>query len=434
VGIDGHRLKVLLVSHNHPAYYRGETEAYALELYEAMRASGSVAPTLLARVGFPSAQGFRQHLGTPFSVAGNNGNQYQVFSEISDFDWLYLTLRDKDLFTTHLRDFLLAHRPDLIHVQSTLYLGLDFLSFAKRTLPDTAIVHSLHDYRPICHRDGVMVRTVNGELCDHYSPRRCNECFPEIPPAEFFMRKRFVEAQLESVDLFLAPSEFLLERYVEWGIPPERIRLSEFGRPAPTVVEGGRGKRERNRFGFFGELNRHSGVAVLLEAMKLIAGEDDDADPRLTLVGGNLEWQASSFQREVRELLESTSPNVKLTDPDEAAGSPDPIAEIDWVIVPSLWSEGSALVVKDAFIHGKPVICPPIGALKEMVADGVNGLHFRRGDPHRLAQAIRLASGSPELWQRLHDGIPQVKSIEEDVESLVHVYRELMTAKAELGV
>ena len=37
---------------------------------------------------------------------------------------------------------------------------------------------------PICHRDGQMVRTMNDELCEKESPRRCHECFPDITPQD----------------------------------------------------------------------------------------------------------------------------------------------------------------------------------------------------------------------------------------------------------
>ena len=74
------------------------------------------------------------------------------------------------------------------------------------------------------------------ELCLEASPRRCHECFPEISPQEFFLRKRFIQSHFEHVDLFLAPSRFLLERYVDWGIPREKIRFEDYGRrPAPRV-------------------------------------------------------------------------------------------------------------------------------------------------------------------------------------------------------
>ena len=49
-------LRVLYVSHNHPTLHPGGAEAYALELYEAMRERPEVDPVLLARIGSNVAQ------------------------------------------------------------------------------------------------------------------------------------------------------------------------------------------------------------------------------------------------------------------------------------------------------------------------------------------------------------------------------------------
>jgi glycosyltransferase involved in cell wall biosynthesis len=435
MGVGGHRLKVLLVSHEHPAFGPGEIETYAHQLYGAMRKTQAVEPILLARVGFPTAIEFPRHLGTPFGLFEGDDHEYWVVSEISDFDWLNLTVRRKSLYTSYLKHFLASHEPDVVHVQNILYLGLDLLSLIKRTLPNASIVYTLHDYRPICHRDGVMVRTLHDEeLCDHYSPRRCNECFPEIDPADFFMRKRFIEAQLGAVDLFVAPSQFLAERYVDWGLPEAKIRVSELGRPLPEELET-EARETRDRFGFFGELSRHNGVLLVLETMEIVAetsrGEPEARSiPRLRLHGGNLLWQSFGFQDRFRQLVASLSPNVTLVERYEESELPGLMREIDWVVVPSLWWESAPLVVQDAFRYRKPVICPGIGALAEKVAHEVNGLHFRRGDPYSLAETIRLASESPALWQRLRDGIPPVRSIEEDAAFLVGTYRQLREPRA----
>ena len=56
------------------------------------------------------------------------------------------------------------------------------------------------------------------------------------------------------------------------------------------------------------------------------------------------------------------------------------MAEIDWVVVPSIWWENSPLVIQEAFLHGRPVICSDIGGMAEKVRHGVDGLHFRVGD------------------------------------------------------
>ena len=38
------------------------------------------------------------------------------------------------------------------------------------------------------------------------------------------------------VDLFLAPSHFLIERFVDWGLPRARIQYEDYGRRAFSPV------------------------------------------------------------------------------------------------------------------------------------------------------------------------------------------------------
>ena len=59
------------------------------------------------------------------------------------------------------------------------------------------------------------------------------------------------------------------------------------------------------------------------------------------------------------------------------------MAEVDWVVVPSIWWENAPLVIQEAFRHRRPVICGDIGGMAEMVRDGVDGLHAPVERPRR---------------------------------------------------
>ena len=48
--------------------------------------------------------------------------------------------------------------------------------------------------------------------------------------------------------------------------------------------------------------------------------------------------------------------------------------KVDWVVVPSIWWENSPMVIQEAFVYGKPVICAGIGGMAEKVRDGVDAL------------------------------------------------------------
>jgi glycosyltransferase involved in cell wall biosynthesis len=427
------KTKVLYVLHNHPALFPGGAEVYALELYDAMTASDDFEPMLVARMRpGPWAEAFPRP-GTPFFSVPHDRNQHFVLTDQKNFDFFKMTSRDKSLFSRHFADFLRAYRPDVIHFQHTLFIGYDLVSQIRRQLPDVPIVYTLHEYIPICHRDGQMLRR-SGELCTHASPLRCSECFPKVTPAMFYLRERFIKSHLEHVDLFLAPSQFLLERYVEWGIPRDKIRFEDYGRlPVDLPARSGETKEHpRNRFGFLGQVNEYKGVALLVEAMQLLAEQGVDA--HLRLHGANLELQPDEFKKEFAEVLEGLKgSNVTYLGPYHRSELATIMDEIDWIVVPSMWWENSPLVIQEAFLHGRPVICAGIGGMAEKVEAGVSGLHFTAHDPVSLAETLREAARTPGLWERLRSGIPSIYGMADHVDSLSTTYSELLAGKATAG-
>jgi glycosyltransferase involved in cell wall biosynthesis len=436
-------LKVLFICHGHPSVRPGGTEAYAHEVFTAFRSKPGVEAIFLAKGGPPVGRSGNVHLGTFVAPVEGDPDQYLIYTDGYDYDWLNPSVVNADFYTKHVRDFLLAFRPDVVHIQHTQFLGYPIIREIRNTLPDAAVIYTLHEYLPICHNDGQMVRPVTGELCTHASPRRCHECFPSITPQAFFMRQRFIQAHLSLVDLFIAPSHFLLERYVRWGIPRERLRFVENGRSLDQRFATTDDRPFRNRFGFFGQLNPNKGVRVLLEAMRLVdtptdgvrksAGGHDpraenDVSIRLSLHGANLELQPREFQEFVAESVHSMD-SVTLHGRYDHAALAELMAPIDWVVVPSIWWENSPLVIQEAFFHRRPVICSDIGGMVEKVTDGVNGLQFRAGDASSLAGVMRRAASSPGLWNDLRRGIPDIPAMERHVAILDGIYRSALTER-----
>jgi glycosyltransferase involved in cell wall biosynthesis len=447
-------LKVLYIAHNHPSVRPGGAEQHALELHRAMSATPGVESVLLTKGGPPVGQIGRIHEGTCVAPIAGSSNEYFLYTDGYSFDYLNGTITGKDFYSKHFRNFLLAIRPDVVHFQHTLFLGYDLIREVANTLPDAGILYTLHEYLPICAREGQMVRSPNNELCDEESPQRCHGCFPHITPQAFFLRKRFIQSQFALVDLFLAPSHFLMHRYVEWGIPAHKIRFQDYGRISnPAGTE--RPRKHRNRLGFFGQLSGYKGVDVLLDAMRLLEVERpdlpaaDDAEattvqnghrraarrgarsPRVTLKlhGANLDLQDGEFKRIVDRLLEDTRDSVTLVGKYKQEKLPELMREIDWVVVPSIWWENSPLVIQEAFMNGRPVICSNVGGMAEKVTDGVNGVHFQVGDPVSLAAAIRRTVQSPATWDQMRLGIPAIYRLNDQVSELRDLYRQLLVGR-----
>ena len=130
----------------------------------------------------------------------------------------------------------------------------------------------------------------------------------------------------------------------------------------------------------------------------------DEFDGHLWIYGANLEKQAPEWQRPLRRSrARPHRANVTFAGSYERADLAELMARIDWVVVPSIWWETGPLVVWEAFQHGRPVICSDIGGKSEKVTDGVNGLHFRRGDPESLARVMEHAAETPGLWDELRE-------------------------------
>lgn len=453
------RASVLFICHNHPSVRPGGAEAYALELHRHLRRSGEMESVFLAKGGPPLSTAGRSHLGTCVAPVDRHPDEYFFYTEDwnASYDWTFGTIRhDKQLYTKHLRAFLKAVKPDIVHLHHTMFFGYDILREIKNSLPDAPIVYTLHEFMPICHRQGQLLRVPDNEPCMEESPRRCHECYPEISPQTFFMRKRFIQSHLSLVDRFIAPSEFLGERYVDWGIPREKVVVEEYGRTPPRGTADPEARAYRDRFGFFGQITPFKGVQVLLEAMALLAEDAgvqddpllaaleraagstsgattatiDEPQPQARIHGANLDLQPGAFQNRVKELLEKTRRSVTFVGKYDHAQLASHIANVDWVVVPSIWWENSPLVIQEAFHFGRPVICSDIGGMAEKVQDGVDGLHFRANDPASLAAVMKRAAEQPALWERLRGGMQPVYSMEAHVRALSDLYREVLAEGA----
>jgi glycosyltransferase involved in cell wall biosynthesis len=446
-------LKVLYIAHNHPSVRPGGAEQHALELHRAMAATPGVESVLITKGGPPVGQVGRVHEGTFVAPVGSRSDEYFLHTDGYHFDYLNGATTDKRFYTKHFRAFLSAVKPDVVHIQHTLFLGYDLIREVRNTLPQSPIVYTLHEYLPICARDGQMIRTATNELCDHASPSRCHECFPHITAQTFFLRQRFIQAQLGLVDLFLAPSRFLMQKYIDWGIPANRIQFQDYGR-ADSLPPVERTKMPRSRLGFFGQFSPYKGVQFLLEAMRVLeieranalSGADlsttrtprngnqrntENATERVTLKlhGANLDLQEGEFKRTFARLLEETRDSVTLVGKYSQERLPELMRDIDWVVVPSIWWENSPLVIQEAFMNGRPVICSDVGGMAEKVTDGVNGVHFRVGDPVSLAAAIRRAVESPAIWDQMRRGIPPIYRLDDQVSELCDLYRQLLAVR-----
>ncbi|WP_271898983.1 glycosyltransferase family 4 protein [Candidatus Phyllobacterium onerii] len=385
--------RVLVAAHNHPALHPGGTEIFAHDLFRAYQRAGCEALFL----------GATNHIhrearpGTSFQSIGTNGDEILLWS--GHFDRFFMSQVDLYGIVPDIVELLRDFRPDVVHLHHLLLLGAEFPHIVRRTLPECRIVMTLHDYYPICHHDGLMVRTTSKELCHGASPDRCHSCFNEIALDKFVLRERHLKSLLSAVDSFVSPSEFLKQRYVDWGISEHLISVIPNGQPERVKVKK-RDVTQRTKpvFGYFGNLNPWKGATVLLESAKQLISEGFEFELR---VHGAAPFQSESFVADIDRLFAETSPTVQRRGAYRREDIAGLIATVDCAIMPSIWWENAPLVIQEAQSQDCPVITSNIGGMAEMIEDGVNGLTVPPNDPMALAAAIRRIAEDPDLRQSL---------------------------------
>jgi len=407
------RRKILLVSVYHPDIVRGGAQQACYELFAELRGT-DWQPLLLASTDRNVSPALYKS-GAVITAFDGRSDEYLFLSEGYDHDWhRSREPRCLEMFEA----FLESTAPDVIHFHHFMTFGMEYLTAARKYLDGKGgrLIFTLHEFLAMCMASGQMVRTFDQSLCDTPSSLRCHECFPGFPPEHFSMRRMWIKHHLGRVHQFIAPSDFLRQRYIEWGIPAEKIVVIPNGhRPlgpdaAPTVGSW-LPDSARNRFAYFGQLVDNKGLLVLFDAVKLLRSRGLH-DFTLDVYGSNLQFASQRFRNQFNAFWAaeksangSGEARVRFRGGYRHADLPKLMRGVDWVIVPSTWWEIFGMVVSEAFLFGKPVICSKIGAIGERVQDNIDGLHFRVGDAESLAATMARAMTEKDLWNSLHANV-----------------------------
>jgi glycosyltransferase involved in cell wall biosynthesis len=219
-------------------------------------------------------------------------------------------------------------------------------------------------------------------------------------------------------DAFIAPSEFLRGKFIEFGWPADKfITLPNFNnQPLASHVDMPSGSRVL----FAGRLERVKGLMTLVEALREapgvqldIAGDGPLRD-EIEALAASPDWSGADIRLHGhvnREVLGQLTDEARL------------------IAVPSEWYENSPYAVIEAFARARPVIATRIGGLPELVEDGVNGILVQPGSSEQIAEAVGRILGDSDLWNRLAHGARQTadeRSAAEYVSSVEKLYASVL--------
>lgn len=183
---------------------------------------------------------------------------------------------------------------------------------------------------------------------------------------------------LDAVTCWIAISDFIRDRFIEAGIPAERIHtLRHCWEPRNTRAD----LPDRGYYLYLARLIPEKGVAVALEAWRLLEEKLGPACPTL-VVGGT-----GSEEDRVRAAAEGSA-RIEFRGFVEGAEKRELIEHCRAMLAPSVWWEALGLVTYEAYDCYKPMLASDSGGLQETITDGVTGFHHRRGDAAALARTV----------------------------------------------
>jgi glycosyltransferase involved in cell wall biosynthesis len=408
-------MKILTLVHNHSSVHPGGTELIAEAIHRCLNSAEGISSTLVAGVDPALQTGLP---GTCFSAL--KGDATTFLFRAPGFDVVSQSRFSLEPLLYDFKWFLEEQQPDVVHIHHFNQFGLEVLPLIRSVLPSCRIIATLHDYYLMCANDGLLFTTA-GTRCRNPGPRDCAKCFPNANMELFASRTLFIQKHLTLVDHLVAPSKFLRDRFVEWGIRPNAITVVRNGWTAKPHER--KASVDLNRFAVLGNLRETKGTLTLFDAFleAVTANGDNESKPVLDVYGAAL-YQPDAFKKALKRRVKRSRGSIRIHDSYQHEDLGKLLQKTAWVCVPSLWWENAPLVINEAFSLGKPVLCSDVGGMAEAVRDDIDGLHIPVGNKSAWADMISTASGNQALWNKLKSKIPAQRTVSEAVEDYLSLY------------
>ena len=428
-------MKILKIIHGYPPNYNAGSEVYSQSICEELSKHHEV--IVFTREENPYIPDFT------IRVEKINSNLKLYFANMAQSKDGY----KHKLLDQRFKELVIENTPDIAHIGHLNHLSTGIVDVLNELrIP---IVFTLHDFWLMCPRGQFLQRNFGNtqiwQLCDKQEDRKCavncyNAYFGCSDNTKYIeqwtdwikYRMQETKAIIGKVDLFIAPSKYLMNRFVnEFNVPSEKIKYLDYGFPTHYLTPSHSIFKKRIfTFGYIGTHIPSKGINLLIEAFKKLNGE-----ARLFIWGSKDQQSTRALQKmaiESKLPIEFKGEYINKNLADEV------FSKVNTIVVPSIWAENSPLVIHEAQSCKIPVITADFGGMAEYVEHNVNGLLFKHRDSEDLSKQMQWAIDHMEEMKQLgkrgyinhEDGL--VPDIKEHCEELIKIYTQHTIAKNEL--
>lgn len=363
-------MKILMV--NKFYYIKGGSETYYFALKRLLEAKGHKV------IDFSMKD--ERNFDSPYSDYFVEGVDYNGSMGIGDKLRSAMNIIYSHEAAKKIESLIQATHPDICHLHIFQHqLSPSILKVLKKYNIPT--VYTAHDLKMLCLNYVMM--TNDGQVCEKCKGGKYMNCLKQkclknstaksaICVTEGYLHKWM--KSYDQIDRILTPSRFYRDKFVEFGIEPERVlHLPNFlDRERPVVNES---CDKEQYFLYFGRLSREKGIMTLIRAM-------EGTKRQLYIVG------SGPCKEEIETYLTGhhLTEQIKMLGFKSGQDLVDIVGNARAVILPSEWYENGPYSAIESLQLGRPIIGSDMGGIPELI-DG-NGYIFRHGDADQLKQLI----------------------------------------------
>jgi glycosyltransferase involved in cell wall biosynthesis len=316
-------------------------------------------------------------------------------------------------------------KPDIAHIHNLFPLITPWILYTlkKYNIP---VVMTLHNYRLLC-LNGLFLKN-DGEICEsckngNFVCGILNKCYHNsyfqstgVAMPLWFHRKMWTF--VKNIDVFIAPSKFLRQKYIASAFPQENIITI----PHFIDLENYKTDIQFDNYAIFiGRLSQEKGVLTIVKAFKDIAGI------KLKILG------EGPFKKELQNFVTNNKiDNIEFLGFVNGKEKVDLLKKAMFLIFPSECYENMPYTILESFACGVPVVASKIGGVVELVEEGITGFLFEAKNVSDLKGKIIKLVSDKELLLRMRNNVRKVAEEkyckEVGYRNIISVYQKLTEA------
>ena len=223
--------------------------------------------------------------------------------------------------------------------------------------------------------------------------------------------------RLNTLHRIVAPNHFVADLLKRYGVQPAKLVESAYGIDAipPIVARPVRPPGAALRVAYIGTLGQHKGCHVLIEAFKALPAHSAE----LQVYGSILDFPDYAASLQARAHGHS---HIRFCGVFDNADIATVLAQIDVLVVPSLWFENTPLVVYSAQASHVVVVGSDFPGVAAAVTHDDNGLLFEPGNASALEATLLRLCHEPGLLESLRKRCRPPKTTQQYVNELMHIW------------